>query len=1735
MLKPRRFKDNWYQCHTLERLYKQHTAPAMPYSIDESRDMLENFPGHDPLINQYTEFVRSNFNKKDPSPLTEEQRTEISLHFTEAKERYTPGTTQLTSACNQTQLELLVNAVYNLNTLTTSSQEMYSLLATLATVANDHIWFETDILDALMTLCIHNECTLIMMYSLYFMFRTFSFSGMLYVQGNPMHVLFALLKPDTDNFMYHKDRVKLSVPTGGVWFWKLDNAHAAHIKNPTRFLVAWDKDPKIGSKCYGLYANVRVFMDNLKKCDLDKRWAYEVIPPNTICNGYTDVEFYGPADPLYQNGWHSKIDMILAHIDQKVLRLKGYHAIFKLQYSSRPEGNTIKHSFHIIVLNLPFSNNHDGTMKKFFEVTEDMGDEWYTVFNDKRKTIMDPKVYSERQCFRMALCSKKGKLIPLKPLSDNFRQMEFDDNEDSAHLAALLVCNKNPQYSLVPSTPQAQRAQASTARKIEHKPRDWNSNMFSKKEIEILLRDHGDTVSKVTKITKHFDRENQYWAQCDQRKQLRPCIATPGCTHNSNNCILRLTFVAPGNYSVEHRCLSDTCKGRGYQLLGFARDRTIPTSEPMQESPFTLTEIPLDHLTKQLNQFVAGIHPDHIMQVRDILARIALAYNNDAIRAACIAALPALWQNTTVQTITCDPLEELQTLYEQDVLFSLTGCNPNDIVRHTLRVDEKYCLPHIKPLPFTHRVLALKAQPGLGKSETTRRFIKDVPEMDACIFVVPRTMLGNQALQLMLETTGLPWRLASSIDGEIDPLAYPYTVTQIETLGRYRLQNCMNMKVALIMDEINSNLRQLQSSFGDSAMVQYNLQYLCEEADYVLALDGYLDQLRLDVLERYTKEKAYVIHNTFKRKLDQHHEVAFTDDVQRTIDFGAKLIADGVPIQICFYNKKFAEMVIRTYRTLFGDTKRIELYTSDNKWNPADDVNKVFSSLDVLAHTSTIDVGVSFALPHFGYCITFVNVRTPLGCEIAAQMDVRCRTIYRHLTCIENSYIASRNCDLQHIMDELDAKTVITSNMSYMGVQAVRHERHDTVDTCCPLLLNAVTNESVLRHSLNNFKLALATLFVEEGATLSNWIPGDMPSLAEEVKEAKKFIKPVPNQVLLDAYGDPESVIFDTMKDKDRALYASHRMIKAFRLQNLLRSEGPTLEASVQRMEAKIAMVAIGAEACLNSGRFNVNDVVMAQLQTGVRGGNLKINIVKMVMCLFEFFTGVRDPFLFTSQYQSVMQQRLGFTPDTEGASIERTSQLFDMMQAFIALDPVAHTPFRPIKQVPRIAFNQAITLINQVLCSTLTIKLNRDKTKTGSNNTCIDFKYIVEKSRIFSEQDGDVTKPILIPWNQSPPPLQEDDIFKVKTIAGRQLLAVNESFIQFRDTSDEFRPRGYTDIKPDNLNPDQTTDTTSDTSMYPESCKYVHKNDESENTYTCLDPDDVQITRAKNRLCELVSIMTFIVAECPNCKWPERFQSNGHSIQKGQSDECLLVDSEGTASCLLDVVLNTPLQYSDDANVMRFTVGDIMQSTDGRLHNMHVFQVSDCVKCKEMDIANKTKASMMEQNAYWKEHYVDNSKKTIERDVHWNQVFVDKRTSCPKRNHEQTSDVRPVTWWRTRQFTPICQHPSFDHNEVPETEKIRFHGTNSYVPKHVPKKRQANPDIGPYYEKRNGKKIKLSDDQIRANRERGDDHLQNIEHAAATSCVDFQLPAICRREHGRLSSKYDTHVRHMFDSRFNQ
>ena len=80
--------------------------------------------------------------------------------------------------------------------------------------------------------------------------------------------------------------------------------------------------------------------------------------------------------------------------------------------STRPvaQSQRWKNSYHLVVPDIAFENNHDGAMEKFWDDIRDRlnGDEWHWNNNGKKTHYIDNVVYTRNRPMRLMLCSKRG-------------------------------------------------------------------------------------------------------------------------------------------------------------------------------------------------------------------------------------------------------------------------------------------------------------------------------------------------------------------------------------------------------------------------------------------------------------------------------------------------------------------------------------------------------------------------------------------------------------------------------------------------------------------------------------------------------------------------------------------------------------------------------------------------------------------------------------------------------------------------------------------------------------------------------------------------------------------------------------------------------------------------------------------------------------------------------------------------------------------------------------------------------------------------------------------------------------------------------------------------------------------------------------------------------------------------------------------------------------------------------
>ena len=235
----------------------------------------------------------------------------------------------------------------------------------------------------------------------------------------------------------------------------------------------------------------------------------------------------------------------------------------------------------------------------------------------------------------------------------------------------------------------------------------------------------------------------------------------------------------------------------------------------------------------------------------------------------------------------------------------------------------------------------------------------------------------------------VPWVAYDEVEGPLYLSHHKYVIVQLESLGRLNLEGCTH--VTVVMDEFCSLCKQMNSTYGDRSRTQINFIGLCETAEHILAMDGHMDQRRIDVLNRYCKSNAYVIHNRYQRKFEQGHHVSFTRDQAKAIAYAMKLLRNGEKVHMPCFSKETVDMVVQAVKAEFGDSKIVKSYTREKRWNPANDIDTELSEADLFIHTCTIDCGLSFERVHFKYCVALFNTGGQIDHEVAAQMMARSR------------------------------------------------------------------------------------------------------------------------------------------------------------------------------------------------------------------------------------------------------------------------------------------------------------------------------------------------------------------------------------------------------------------------------------------------------------------------------------------------------------------------------------------------------------------------------------------------------------------------------------------------------------------------------------------------------------------------------------------------------------------------
>ena len=372
-------------------------------------------------------------------------------------------------------------------------------------------------------------------------------------------------------------RRKYQLPDGGTWF-HVQQPALDLVRQQGGFLVAWDKFDS-GAKVYGVYEDVETFYDKLLA--VSERCGYEIIPAETRCVLYLDVEWKGQEDSS-----HKRIRTVVSKLReycQPKLKPGQNLKVYVCCGSRLGEDGSFKNSYHLAIPTVIFRNNHDQSMKifvsKFCEQHEH--DDWMFERNKKEelKCVVDLNVYSTNRCIRLPHCCKRGTSVPFARISgdpedtsDSF--VSHFDIHDHESWRPFLLSNpvQNEGIDVVEDPAPRGKKRGKVDAGVSKRQRTGAAETPSPVDIDQVgraLQQCGDQTTVVTKITCDEDDQGTYWrVQCDQKKKTRKCLADLSREHKSNNCLLFLRNAGGDKLCLNYHCLSERCKHRQNVLLG---------------------------------------------------------------------------------------------------------------------------------------------------------------------------------------------------------------------------------------------------------------------------------------------------------------------------------------------------------------------------------------------------------------------------------------------------------------------------------------------------------------------------------------------------------------------------------------------------------------------------------------------------------------------------------------------------------------------------------------------------------------------------------------------------------------------------------------------------------------------------------------------------------------------------------------------------------------------------------------------------------------------------------------------------------------------------------------------------------------------------------------------------------------------------------------------------------------
>jgi hypothetical protein len=658
-----------------------------------------------------------------------------------------------------------------------------------------------------------------------------------------------------------------------------------------------------------------------------------------------------------------------------------------------------------------------------------------------------------------------------------------------------------------------------------------------------------------------------------------------------------------------------------------------------------------------------------------------------------------------------------------------------------ITADEVYSERYVRALPLDQEVVAVRSACGTGKSVACREFLKSIPAWMPIVQVTHRKALSHELCRLSIggRIFELYYRIIEN-EGSIDLRKHKTLNIQFESLSRL---DYYDGPIVVICDEINSILTQMLSPCGDTHASHRRFVNLLHNAEKVVFFDAFLDDDRLALINKYTKKKAHVIHNTCKTL--SKYTFKFTGDRRMAMKFLATRIRNGENATVPCFLKSDAEAVYEYMRGQGLTEQEVLIFTGDKPFPKGEDVNEVWGKCRVVIYTTCMDCGHSFNLVHFHVTVCFFSNMVNIPYEIALQLMARSRKTIDFVICFPPGPTPrKKSIVITEILEELRAKNAAMVQMEnnlewgYLGAYTSKY---------CAYLHVLATHIMMIRKSRSDqFQVLIKELLMLDGARMEN-----MTELEEEDVEitdediaaitlAKKTAKdkqPGPRTMTLaQQYAPNQECIFvePNMDDDARKVYGSRQTINAFQNLLALHSEGVDIESALKNIKFKIQCTQNLLDECSQSGNFCENSIAQTRCELA-KGAESLVQTNEDALSLFQHLTNSTDLDNFDLITGSKMRRNLGCLDPMDPKSIVNPDIRNSIAEIYDRWSERKDLVYEK-KVGKELTLTTSLTLLNHMLVSQFDMRLERTNKTSRKGGEKRDYTFTLIKYKHFQITD---------------------------------------------------------------------------------------------------------------------------------------------------------------------------------------------------------------------------------------------------------------------------------------------------------------------------------------------------------------------------------------------------------------